>query len=233
MDLKGRLPLKSWALSLNSESDTVAGDGLHRLQRALLRCGAMLSATSVPYLSDALRENRIEMLLADRGTYGRPLMRALKERKIPYIIAAPRNKRTDRPIKNTKPRAKPVPDKGRFYHETKITIKRNGPPLTTSVVLFWRPDNKNRNLVCFPFATSETSITPERAHELAYPCLKRWSIETGDRIKNKLRVRTCGPHTRNTPIPPIPQHPHPRPLGTPSSPRTTTKRTEKLSLRAF
>ena len=145
-------------------------------------------------LGGAQRECAIRMLLADRGTYGRPLMRALQERGIPYVIAAPRNSLIKRRIKNAKPRAKPVPGRGCFYHETKVTLRGHGPPLTTNVVLFWRPDKKPGKLVCFPFATSETLLTPERAHELAYMYLKRWNIETGYRIKNKLRIRTCSPH---------------------------------------
>ena len=44
-----------------------------------------------------------------------------------------------------------------------------------------------RGIVCMP-------VTSERAHELAYLYLRRWHIETGYRIKNKLRVRTCSPH---------------------------------------
>jgi len=184
-------------------------------------------------LDDALRESPIRMLLADRGTYGRPIMRVLQERGIPYVIAAPRNKLIKRRIKNARPRAKPVPGKGCYYHETKVTLRSHGPSLTTNVVLFWRPDKKPGKLTCFPFATSETNLTPERAHELAYMYLKRWSIETGYRIKNKIRVRTCSPHAgvrrflqyfsilaHNMWTLLRSQEPH-------------RKRTEKLSLRAF
>lgn len=184
-------------------------------------------------LIDAIRESPIGMLLADRGTYGRPLMRALQTHKIPYVIAAPQNRVIKRRIKNARPRAKPVPGKGCYYHETKVTICGHGPSLTTNIVLFWRPDNNSKKLVCFPFATSETNLTPARAHDLAYIYLKRWNIETGYRIKNKLRVRTCSPHAgvrrflqyfsilaHNLWTLLRAQEPH-------------RKRTEKLSLRAF
>lgn len=68
--------------------------------------------------------------------------------------------------------------------------------LTTTLILYWRPDKNSKKSVCFPFVTSERELTPERAHELAYLYLDRWHIETGYQIKNKLRVRTCSPHAR-------------------------------------
>jgi hypothetical protein len=145
-------------------------------------------------IDDALRESPIRTVLADRGFYGRHLMLVLQSRGVPYVIAAPRNSLIQRRIRNARPRAKRIPKTRCLYHETKVTFRFHGPTLTTNIVLFWRPDDNTGKLVCFPFATSETGLTPERAHELAYLYLKRWNIETGYRIKNKLRVRTCSPH---------------------------------------
>lgn len=145
-------------------------------------------------LDDALRESSIEMLLGDRGFYSRPLMLALQARRVPYVIAAPRNSLIARRIRNARPRANRIPKTRCLYYETKVTMRFHGPTLTTNVVLFWRPDKNTGEMVCFPFATSESNLSPERAYELAYLYLRRWNIETGYRIKNKLRVRTCSPH---------------------------------------
>lgn len=145
-------------------------------------------------IDDALRETPIGMLLGDRGFYGRPLMLALQARGVPYVIAAPRNSLIKRRIRNARPRAKRIPGTRCLYNETRVTIRHHGPTLTTNVVLFWRPDKNTGKMVCFPFATSESNLTPQRAYDLAYLYLKRWNIETGYRIKNKLRVRTCSPH---------------------------------------
>lgn len=147
-----------------------------------------------PVLEQALQRAPIQLLLGDRGLYGRPLLVHLHELDIPYVIAAPRNSVVKRRIKNTKRRLKRIPKTRCYYAETTITFRHHGPTLSTNLVLFWRPDKNKKKLVCFPFITSEKNLTPKRAHELAYLYLKRWHIETGYRIKNKLRVRTCSPH---------------------------------------
>lgn len=145
-------------------------------------------------LDEALRESPIRMLLGDRGCYSRHLLIPLQARRVPYVIAAPRNSVIARRIRNARPRAKRIPKTRCLYHETSVTLQSRGPKTTINIVLFWRPDKKTGKLVCFPFATSESGLTPERAYELAYLYLKRWNIETGYRIKNKLRIRTCSPH---------------------------------------
>lgn len=142
----------------------------------------------------ALRESLVGMLLGDRGFYSKPLILILQDRHVPYVIAAPRNSVIKRRIRNAKARAKRIPTTHCLYAETKVTFQSRGEACTTNVVLFWRPDKRTGNLVCFPFATSESGLTPQRAYDLAYLYLKRWNIETGYRIKNKLRVRTCSPH---------------------------------------
>lgn len=145
-------------------------------------------------IDEALRESPIGMLLGDRGFYSKLLLLALQARSVPYVIAAPRNNVIKRRIKNARPRAKRIPRTRCLYAETKVTFQSHGPRCTTNIVLFWRPDDNTGKMVCFPFATSESNLAPGRAYELAYLYLKRWNIETGYRIKNKLRVRTCSPH---------------------------------------
>lgn len=145
-------------------------------------------------LDEALHESLVGMLLGDRGFYSKRLILALQARRVPYVIAAPRNSVIKRRIRNARSRAKRIPKTRCFFAETSVTFQSRGERSTTNVVLFWRPDERTGRLVCFPFATSESNLSPERAYELAYLYLKRWNIETGYRIKNKLRVRTCSPH---------------------------------------
>jgi hypothetical protein len=147
-------------------------------------------------LEDAQREATISMLLADRGMFGTPLIRPLQELGIPYVIAAQRNNVVKRRIKKLERTARRVPRaKGCRFAEVELTFNpARSHRCSTTLILFWRPDKRTGKSVCFPYVTSEKNLTPARAHELAYLYLKRWDIETGYRIKNKLRVRTCSPH---------------------------------------
>jgi hypothetical protein len=147
-------------------------------------------------LQQALLEAPIRMLLADRGMFGTPLMQAAHELGIPYVIAAQRNNVVARHIRENERSARRIPRRpGHRFAEVTLTFhpaRRHR--FTTTLILFWRPDKHASRSVCFPFATSERHLSAARAYELAYLYLKRWDIETGYRIKNKLRVRTCSPH---------------------------------------
>jgi hypothetical protein len=146
-------------------------------------------------VEQAQQEASIAMLLADRGMFGTPLLRALHELNVPYVVAAQRNTVVQRFIKKNERTARRIPRRpGCRFAEISLTFNpARSHRFTTTLILFWRPDKKT-GTTCFPFITSETDLTPKRAHELAFLYLKRWHIETGYRIKNKLRVRTCSPH---------------------------------------
>lgn len=145
-----------------------------------------------PAVHEALQHARIEMILGDRGLFGRPFLTALGT--VPYLVAAQQNGPIKRLIRRHVATARRIPRTKCRFVERPFSIGQKGTAFPTTLVLFWRPDKNTGNLVVFPFITSERNLTPERAHELAYLYLKRWGIETGYRIKNDLRIRTCSPH---------------------------------------
>ena len=134
----------------------------------------------------------ISRLLLDREFFNVESINALKELSTLFVIPAIRNKKIGRMIQEFKQNCQKSPP----YEEhcmliTEYTLKRGKNSATfTLVIIIEPPKRPDDEWATFAYATN-ISITRDNALEIADSYRSRWGIETGYRVKENVRGKTC------------------------------------------
>ena len=108
-----------------------------------------------------------------------------------FVIPAVRNKRIKRIIDEFKENCESFPYKERFFLIKEYEMKRGKDSVTFNlVVIVERPEKIGDEWKVFAYATN-IPVTADNAFKLAEDYRKRWGIETGYRVKEDVRGRTC------------------------------------------
>lgn len=166
--------------------------------------GRRLCFDSVPVVQTTSKSEILEALVAgarrwcpirrlfiDRAAFTVACLRKLDELNVPYVIPAQKNARVKRAIKEGRPFSKHA-GKGVYVHITQFTLGGKDNVTTTLVIIYRPPKKEGDDEDVFTYVTN-IPVTPENAVELGEEFRKRWGVETGFRMKKKLRGKTNSP----------------------------------------
>ena len=134
----------------------------------------------------------ISRLFLDREFFNIESINALKELSAPFVIPAIRNKKIDRMIQEFKQKCqKSSPYKEQYTLIREYTLKKGRNSATfTLVIIVESPERFDGEWNVFAYATN-IPVTKDNALELADSYRSRWGIETGYRVKEEVRGKTC------------------------------------------
>lgn len=135
----------------------------------------------------------ISLLLLDRGFFNVPCINGMNALSLPFIMPAIRNSKIKEMISTALRLAKPVTNSQDRFFVTEYTMKESHTKNTATFnLVFYFTPNKNIEGLddCFIFSTN-VQITEENVSEYAEIYRKRWGIETGYRVKEEVRGKTC------------------------------------------
>ena len=133
----------------------------------------------------------IKTLFLDRCFFDVESIKCLKDLFVNFVIPAVRNKRIKRIIDEFKENCESFPYKERFFLIKEYEMKRGKDSVTFNlVVIVERPEKMGDEWKVFAYATN-IPVTADNAFKLAEDYRKRWGIETGYRVKEDVRGRTC------------------------------------------
>ncbi len=179
-----------WAHRIGTIESVVHG------RRLCFQAVPVVQTTSKADVIDALvagarRWCPIRRLFIDRAAFTVACLRKLDELKVPYVIPAQRNARVKRAIKEGRPFSKHA-GKGVYVRISQFTLGGKNTVTTTLVVLYRPPKEEGGEEDVFAYVTN-IPVTTENAVELGEEYRKRWGVETGFRMKKKLRGKTNSP----------------------------------------
>lgn len=146
----------------------------------------------ITYLVDESRKHvKISRLFLDREFFNIESINSLKELSAPFIIPAKRNKKIDKMMQEFKQKCKNPPYEEHYSLITEYTLKKGRDSATfTLVIVVEPPKNLDDKWNVFAYATN-MPVTRNNAFELADSYRGRWGIETGYRVKEEVRGKTC------------------------------------------
>lgn len=136
---------------------------------------------------------QIALLLLDKGFFNVPCINRLNALRVTFVIPAIRNSKIKSMIPMALGLAKQVSESPDSYYVNEYTMKEGHSRKTTTFnLVFYFTPNKNMEEPddCFIFATN-AEITDDNVSWYAGIYRKRWGIETGYRIKEEVRGKTC------------------------------------------
>jgi len=133
----------------------------------------------------------IKTLFLDRCFFDVESIKCLNGLSANFVIPAVRNKRIKRIIDEFKENCEKFPYKERFFLIKEYEMKKGKDSVTFNLVIIVEsPDDANGEWKVFAYATN-VPVTADNAFRLAEDYRKRWGIETGYRVKDRIRGRTC------------------------------------------
>ncbi|HEC86512.1 MAG TPA: hypothetical protein ENI49_01380 [Thermoplasmatales archaeon] len=134
---------------------------------------------------------KIKSLFLDRAFFNVESIKCLKDLFVNFVIPAVRNKRIKKMIDEFKENCEKFPYKERFFLVKEYEMKRGKDSVTFNLVIIVEPPTEpGDKWKDFAYATN-ISVTADNAFRLAEDYRKRWGIETGYRVKDGIRGRTC------------------------------------------
>jgi len=133
----------------------------------------------------------IKTLFLDRGFFDVESIKCLNDLFANFVIPAVMNKRIKRIIDEFKESCKSFPYKERFFLVKEYEMKRGKDSVTFNLVIIVEPPTEpGDKWKDFAYATN-VSVTADNAFRLVEGYRKRWGIETGYRVKEDVRGKTC------------------------------------------
>jgi len=130
----------------------------------------------------------ISRVLLDRGFFSAESIRVLIDLKVPFVIPAVKNKKVSRAIEEAHLKGKHIPCTDGSVFITDYTMGRKKDSITVKLVVVL----ESRGKECCEFAyVTNMDVDPGSALLLAESYRKRWRIETGYRVKEEVRGKTC------------------------------------------
>ena len=143
-------------------------------------------------VNEARKHIDISRLFLDREFFNIESINMLKELSAPFVIPVIRNKKIDRIIQEFKQKCqKSSPYEERYTLIREYTLKKGRDSATfTLVIIVESPERFDGEWNVFAYATN-IPVTKDNALELADSYRSRWGIETGYRVKEEVRGKTC------------------------------------------
>ena len=143
-------------------------------------------------VNEARKHIDISRLFLDREFFNIESINVLKELSAPFVIPVIRNKKIGRMIQEFKQKCqKSSPYEERYTLIREYTLKKGRDSATfTLVIIVESPERFDGEWNVFAYATN-IPVTKDNALELADSYRSRWGIETGYRIKEEVRGKTC------------------------------------------
>jgi len=138
-------------------------------------------------VKDARKQVKIGRLFLDREFFNEESASTLIRLKIRFVIPAVRNKRVDRIIRDAQFNSEKIPNSDCFASITDYAVKKGG-QMSVKLAVILEPTEKGWNE--FAFITN-LGVSLENVLELAESYRSRWGIETGYRVKENVRGKTC------------------------------------------
>jgi putative transposase len=127
------------------------------------------------------------MKYLDKGFYNVGCLRVLEEWGGPYLVPARRDKKLVAEMREHAPESRVVGNKGWSYHKKVRPMGRRKNRLEVQTVFLYRPGEDYEDFV---FVTN-AEVNDGNVEALAEGYNSRWGIETGYRMKEMVRGRTC------------------------------------------
>jgi putative transposase len=145
-------------------------------------------------VNEARKHADINRLFLDREFFNIESINVLKELSALFVIPAKRNKKIGKIIREFKQKCQKKPPYEEHYSLiTEYTLKKGKDSATfTLVVIVESPERFDGEWNVFAYATN-ILVTKDNALELADSYRSRWGIETGYRVKEEVRGKTCSP----------------------------------------
>ena len=141
--------------------------------------------------NEARKHADISRLFLDREFFNIESINALKELPTPFVIPAIRNKKIDKVIQEFKQKCQSPPYEEHYSLITEYTLKKGRDSATfTLVIIVESPERFDGEWNVFAYAAN-IPVTKDSALELADSYRSRWGIETGYRVKEEVRGKTC------------------------------------------
>jgi len=143
-------------------------------------------------VNEARKHIDISRLFLDREFFNIESINMLKELSAPFVIPVIRNKKIDRIIQEFKQKCqKSSPYEERYTLIREYTLKKGRDSATfILVIIVESPERLDGEWNMFAYATN-IPVTKDNALELADSYRSRWGIETGYRVKEEVRGKTC------------------------------------------
>ena len=131
----------------------------------------------------------IKLLLMDRGFFNADMLEFLIPRNVPHIIPARRNKKIDALERSVRLKRIPVPKTpDSFYIVPDYPLAGR---VNIQLVFYFTPSKEpDKPDKCFIFTTN-LKVDIKNVKKLADLYRKRWGIETGYRVKDRVWGKTC------------------------------------------
>ena len=127
------------------------------------------------------------MTYLDRGFYTVGCLRFLEEHGGPYLMPARKDKKLSAEMREHAPESRVVGTRGWSYHKKVRSVGRKNNVVEVQTVFLYRPDEDKEDFV---FVTN-AEVNDENVEALAEGYNSRWGIETGYRMKEMVRGKTC------------------------------------------
>ena len=137
-------------------------------------------------LEEARRHVEVRMVYLDRGFYATSCLRELEASGVRYMMPVPMNKTVRRLMAELLPFSRVVGTRGWSYSKVVRPVGDKDRVEVQTVFLF-RPDPDDEGFV---FITN-IEVDDRNVESLAEDYGRRWGIETGYRMSEMMRVRTC------------------------------------------
>jgi IS4 transposase len=137
-------------------------------------------------LEEAQRHVEVLMVYLDRGFYSAACLRELEDSGVRYMMPVPSNKAVRRLKAELLPRSRVVGTRGWSYSKAKRSVGDKDKMEVQTVFLF-NPDPED---VDFVFITN-IEVNDYNVEALVEDYGRRWGIETGYRMSEMVRGRTC------------------------------------------
>jgi putative transposase len=146
----------------------------------------------ITHLVDCTRRKaNISCLFLDRGFFNFESIESLISLNVDFVIPVIRNRRISKIIQDFEERCKKIPYRERFVSVKRYEMMRGKGSLKVNLVIIAeKPSKLDERWYTFAYVTN-IDVTYDDAFQLAEDYRKRWGIETGYRIKEKVRVKTC------------------------------------------
>lgn len=142
-------------------------------------------------ITNAMAWVKIRRAYLDRGYFNVESIKLLRDSNVPFVIQAVKNPKINRMINEARSLSKVVPKSSSTVYITDYTMGTKKRSVTFKLVFLFTPartpDEKED---IFIFATN-IDVNPNNVIELAESYRKRWGIETGYRVKEEVRGKTC------------------------------------------
>jgi len=133
----------------------------------------------------------LSLLFLDREFFDVESLTTLISIPLCYVIPADHNTVVKKIILSAHSQSQPVPGRKECALITKYTMTKDKQTVTTNLVVILYPPRKSKeNWKAFAYVTN-IPVTMNTALVLAESYRKRWGIETGYRVKEEVRGKTC------------------------------------------